>query len=306
MSPVTAMEPLPSMSDIFPTIGIAAKQGSDAVCATLLRLVRFIKTRGHRVIIERESMALMAGEEADSATLEEIARRADLAISVGGDGTLLHVARTLAQHGVPLVGINLGRLGFLADIPSHEMIDALEQILQGRYLEDRRFLVRVEIGKNGDVRCGATAVNDVVVHKWNLARLIELETWIGGRFFDTQRSDGLIISTPTGSTAYALSGGGPLLLPSLNALVLVPICPHRLGNRPTVVDADSKIEILVCGQTEPEHVRVSCDGQTLLSVERGERIRIRKDRHPIRLIHPTQHDHFGILRAKLGWGDPPL
>ncbi len=293
------------MPDLFPTIGIAAKQRDDAIPDTLHRLVRFIQGRGHRLIIERETLDLLPGTGLAGDTLEEIAREADLAISVGGDGTLLHVARAMAPHRVPVLGINLGRLGFLADIPSRQMIDSLAQILQGEFLEDSRFLLRVEIGREAGVRSSATALNDVVVHKWNLARLVELETLIDGRFLDVQRSDGLIVSTPTGSTAYALSGGGPLLLPALNALVLVPICPHRLGHRPVVIDADSAVEVRVCARTDAEHVRVSCDGQILLTLQDDECVRIRKAEHPIRLIHPKAHDHFGILRAKLGWGEAP-
>lgn len=291
------------MPDLFPTIGIAAKRTGDAIPETLRNLARFIEGRGHRLIVERETLELLPGTALASAALEEIAREADLAISLGGDGTLLHVARTMAPHGVPVLGINLGRLGFLADIPSQQMNDSLEQILRGECREDSRFLLRVEVGREPDVRVSATALNDVVVHKWALARLVELETHINGRFLDAQRSDGLIVSTPTGSTAYALSGGGPLLLPSINALVLVPICPHRLGHRPIVIDADSDVQVRVCAHTEPEHVRVSCDGQILLTVENDETVRIRKAEHRIRLIHPKGHDYFGLLRAKLGWGE---
>jgi NAD+ kinase len=148
------------------------------------------------------------------------------------------------------------------------------------------------------------ALNDVVIHKWNIARMIEFETYVDGRFVYTQRSDGLIVSTPTGSTAYALSGGGPLMQPGLNVMVLVPICPHTLSNRPIVISADSEVQIVVCG-THHEHVRVTCDGQTNVPVGSRDRICIRKDDHQIRLVHPRGHDHFDLLRAKLGWGQHP-
>ncbi|MGD2082902.1 MAG: NAD(+) kinase [Chromatiales bacterium] len=293
------------MNNGFSTIGLGGKQGDPRVRDTLIRLADFAEGRGHPVMIERGVLEPRDESGRRVAPLEEVARHADLAISVGGDGTLLHAARTMAPRGVPLVGINLGRLGFLADIPSNRMIEALEQILRGEYQEEERFLLRVDIGPGEAVHTSATALNDVVVHKWNVARLIELELFIGGRFVEAQRSDGIIVSTPTGSTGYALSGGGPLLMPSLDALVLVPVCPHRLGNRPMVVDGGSTVEILVCGQTESAHVRVTCDGQTILSVAPDDRIRIRKADRGIRLIHPRDHDHFNILRAKLGWGEHP-
>ena len=156
--------------------------------------------------------------------------------------------------------------------------------------------------RRGDLSC--TAFNDVVIHKWNIARMIELETYIDGAFVDTQRSDGLIVSTPTGTTAYALSGGGPLLQPDLNATVLVPICPHTLSNRPIVVSGDSFIEVLVCDTTELDHVRITCDGQTCIPLS-DKKISIRRHRHSVRLIHPEGHDHFHILRAKLGWSEHP-
>jgi NAD+ kinase len=146
-------------------------------------------------------------------------------------------------------------------------------------------------------------LNDVVFHKWNIARTIEFETWVDGKLLDAQRSDGLIISTPTGSTAYALSGGGPLLAPSLNAISLVPICPHTLSNRPVVVHGSCEIKVAVCGRTDPEHVRITCDGQAILELADKERLIVRKHTHPLRLYHPSDHDHYELLRAKLSWGD---
>jgi len=293
------------MTKLFPTIGLIAKLEDGIVRETLTHLVDFLEARGHRLLVEDESGELLENGEMARGSLEELGGQIDLAITIGGDGTLLRVARTLAPHDVPLLGINLGRIGFLADIPSQRMREALEQILQGELIEEQRFLLRVDIGDSVSPRLSNTALNDVVVHKWNIARLIELETRIQGRFVDAQRSDGLIVATPTGSTAYALSGGGPLLLPSLYAVVVVPICPHRLGNRPIVVDADSMIEIRVCGSTSSEHVRVTCDGQTILTPETDEPIRIQRAEHPVRLIHPKDHDHFDILRHKLGWGEHP-
>ena len=178
------------------------------------------------------------------------------------------------------------------------MEESLSSILRGEYVEDRRFLLQADIGANRQL----LALNDVVLHKWNIARMIEFETSINGKFVDSQRSDGIIVSTPTGSTAYALSGGGPLLEPSLDAIVLVPICPHRLSNRPIVVHGSSEISIDTCGRTDPSHVRVTCDGQACEQLNPGDKLVIRKYPRSIRLFHPQNHDHFNLLRAKLGWG----
>ncbi|MES9846566.1 MAG: NAD(+) kinase [Candidatus Sedimenticola sp. PURPLELP] len=288
------------MTQRFHSIGIIGKHGDLTPHDTLLGVKDFLVERGHRVLLEAATAERIAGNNLEIATLDEIGSECDLAIVIGGDGTLLHTARSLSDFDVPLVGVNLGRLGFLADISPDKMQETLEQVLSGNYDEERRFLLQAEI--DGEIH---TALNDVVIHKWNIARMIEFETYINGSFVDAQRSDGMIISTPTGSTAYALSGGGPLMQPDLNATVLVPICPHRLSNRPIVVNGESEIELVVCGHTNYEHVRVTCDGQTCLPMS-GESIRIRKHTHPARLIHPKGHDHFKILRAKLGWGEHPV
>ncbi|MCB1849476.1 MAG: NAD(+) kinase [Gammaproteobacteria bacterium] len=283
----------------FQTIGLIGKLDAPTPNELLLQLQEFLLSNGQQVLLEASTASKLPGHQMEVADLGKIGRICDLAIVVGGDGTLLHTARNLADYHVPLVGINLGRLGFLVDISPDEMVSKLTQIFAGHYQEDRRFLLHAEI--NGTT---STAFNDVVIHKWNTARMIEFETYIDGSFVDAQRSDGMIISTPTGSTAYALSGGGPLLAPDLNATVIVPICPHTLSNRPLVVAGESLIEVVVCGKTELEHVRVTCDGQTSLEVQR-KAIRIRKHHCPARLIHPPGHDHFKVLRNKLSWSGHP-
>lgn len=285
------------MPQPFETIALLGKHGDAAPRETIAQLGRFLIERGHHVLLEENSHGYPPEQALQIATLEEIGGHSDLAIVVGGDGTLLRTARSLAEYDVPLLGINLGRLGFLVDVSPNSMLATLEDIFSGHYEEEQRSLLVAHI--NGQM---ATALNDVVVHKWNSARMIEFETYINGTFVDTQRSDGLIISTPTGSTAYALSGGGPLLHPGLDATLLVPICPHRLSNRPIVVSGESTIEICVCDHIELSHVRVTCDGQTCLSLSEN-RIRIEKYDHQVRLIHPSGHDHFEMLRAKLGWGE---
>ena len=287
------------MSQTFNTIGLIGKQGEPCPRDTLLGLATYLTNRGQQVLLESSTASRIENHNLPTGSIEEIGRKCDLALVVGGDGTLLHAARDLADHNVALVGVNLGRLGFLADVSPEQMYETLDGIFAGEYDEEHRFLLSGDI--NGEKH---KAFNDVVIHKWNTARMIEFETYIDGQFVDAQRSDGMIISTPTGSTAYALSGGGPLMHPSLNAIVLVPICPHRLSNRPIVVSGDSKIDVVVCGHTATEHVRFTCDGQESQTLVE-HRVNISKHINQIRLIHPKGHDHFNILRAKLGWGGHP-
>lgn len=284
----------------FQRIALIAKPNvADPLRQTLQVLQGVLTRRGLGLLPDERSAALLG--LGAGMPVSELARRCDLAVVVGGDGTLLSAARTMADHEVPLLGVNLGRLGFLVDVNPTEVGDTLSAVLDGHYDEDRRFLLSAEV----DGQPATLALNDVVLHKWNIARMIEFETWIDGRFVNTQHSDGLIVSTPTGSTAYALSGGGPLLVPGLDAVTLVPICPHTLSNRPIVVHADSDIEISVRGNTDPKDVRITCDGAVNLTLDDGDQLRIRRHPTRVRLLHPVGHDHFNVLRAKLGWGELP-
>lgn len=285
----------------FPSVGIVGKTRDPAVSEVLRELTAYLSAKGVETVVEHE----VAGEAPDTrvAPMSEIATCCALVIAIGGDGTLLHTARQLADVQVPVVGINRGRLGFLADIAHDRMKHALDRIFAGDYEEDVRFMLEARReGTDSETRPATRAFNDVVIHKWNTARMIEFEIWIDRRFVDTQRSDGLIVSTPTGSTAYALSGGGPLITPDLDAILLVPICPHTLSNRPLVISANSEIELRVSPRNAPGHVHITCDGQDSIELQAGDRISIRKSPHPVRLIHPAGHDHFDTLRAKLGWG----
>lgn len=290
------------MAEQFNSVGLLAKP-SPSVRETLQTLIGYLLTSGREVVLDQTAAELMDQPRLPSQPAEALATQCDLMISIGGDGTLLSAARLLASPKIPLLGINLGRLGFLADISPCDMTRSLDRILAGDYDEEHRTLLHTEILNQGQVRTQSIALNDAVMQKWNCSRMIEFEIYINGRFVETQRSDGLIIATPTGSTAYALSGGGPLMEPGLDALLLVPICPHTLGNRPIVVGGDRQIELVVTENTDPANVRVSCDGQDQLALESGDLIRIRRHHSPIRLIHPSGHDHFDILRAKLGWGE---
>jgi NAD+ kinase len=288
----------------FHRIGLIGKRGDETVKETILKLSEFLNSQGRDVLVDDENCRLLEESPQSGAAKDSLPCSSDLVIVVGGDGSMLRAARSLSRQNTPILGVNLGRLGFLTDISPEEITQKLTPILEGEYLEERRFLLSANMGDEANVKGNARALNDVVVHKSDIARMIEFETYINGRLVNDQRADGLIVSTPTGSTAYALSGGGPLMHPSLDAMVLVPICPHTLSNRPIVVDAESEITIHLT-KISQEHIQLTCDGQVSLPVTKGEVIRIRKDPHKIRLIHPMDHDHYGVLRAKLGWASQP-
>ncbi|MEW8508007.1 MAG: NAD(+) kinase [Candidatus Thiodiazotropha sp.] len=288
----------------FQQVGLIGKHGDPMVKETLLRLYDYLLEQKREVIFEEATCRLLKGLPVSGVPDIELAKQSELVIVVGGDGTLLHAARTLASQNIPILGINLGRLGFLVDLSPDQMTSRLEEILNGQYEQEARFLLEVSMGDESSSQQKILAFNDVVLHKWNIARMIEFETYVDEQLVNDQRSDGMIVSTPTGSTAYALSGGGPLLHPSLNAIVMVPICPHTLSNRPIVVDGDSEIEI----HLHPAHaqdVQITCDGQASFPAMQGEVIRIRKAEHQVRLIHPQGYDYYSILRAKLGWSESP-
>jgi len=292
------------MSVRFSKVGLIGKYGDPNVSDTLQALIQFLEARNCEVIVDADSAESVASTNTETMPREELAASCDLVIVVGGDGTILNAGRSIAEAGVPLVGVNLGRLGFLADVSPDEMTDELDQILKGEFLDEHRTLLQAHVSRNGETLFESDALNDVVVHKRDIARMIELEVHIDGKLLNNQRSDGLIVSTPTGSTAYALSGGGPLLNPSLNAFVLVPICPHSINNRPFVFDDNSVIEIVVC-DSRRNQAQVTCDGQVNFSLEADDRVHIHRKPTRLHLIHPTKYDYFEILRAKMHWGVHP-
>jgi NAD+ kinase len=251
-------------------------------------------------VVEHDCAQLLPGESLETQKGPALGRICDLVIVIGGDGTMLKAARSFVDASVPLLGINLGRLGFLTDISRHEMEARLDEVFAGRFQEEERFMLEAVVRREGDELVREYALNDVVVQKWNVARLIQFDTYVDAHFVSTQRADGLIVSTPTGSTAYALSGGGPLLHPGLDAITLVPICPHTLSNRPIVVDGSSQIEVVV-DDGEETSAQLTCDGQTSLSLRAGDRLFVHKKERPIRLLHPPGHDYYATLRTKLHW-----
>jgi len=290
---------VPQQHNAFKRIGLIAKPDDPRLGGTLEKLCRHLHQRGHQIFADEVAAKALHGMAV--CDWDKLSAPVDLVIVLGGDGTLLAAARRLADKKLPLVGVNLGRLGFLVDISPARMCESLDAILQGKYRSDERFLLSAQVGDQPP----ALALNDVVLHKWNTVRMVEFETKVDGQLLEVQRADGIIISTPTGSTAYALAGGGPLLEPSLDAIALVPICPHRLSNRPIVLHGNSEITIKVCGQTSPEHVRVTLDGQEEMAMKPDDCLVVRKHVNPVQLFHPLDHSHYELLRVKLGWGVHP-
>ena len=230
----------------------------------------------------------------------DLARDADLIVAVGGDGTMLHAARMAAMADVPVLGINRGRLGFLADVGPEQMLQSVDDALGGRCRAERRMLLAAHILADGKP-IDALALNDVVVAKRETGRMVDVRTWVNGAYVNTHVGDGFIIATPTGSTAYALSCGGPIVHPSLDAVVLVPVCPHTLSDRPIVVPAGSVVEIELADRFE-SRAQVVCDGIVLCDLDPGVRLRIERAQVNATLLHPPGHDYYRILRSKLHWG----
>lgn len=283
------------------TVGLFGKYQGDGVGTHLVRLGRFLKDRGLKVVVDADSARALPESIGPSIPLQRIGTEIDLAIAIGGDGTLLHLARSLAEHAVPVIGVNQGRLGFLTDIPLVDMEREVGRILDGKFQAEHRLLLHAEVHRDGEMLHADRAFNDVIISKGEVARLIEYETYIGDQFVNSARGDGIIIASPTGSTAYAMSAGGPILHPSLPALALVPICPHTLSNRPIVVSAESVVHIVVVGLM-PGHAHVTVDGQINYNLQDGDRIYVRRAEHSVELLHPLERNHYDVLREKLGWG----
>ena len=292
------------MTGRFSTIGLIGKYGDPHVAETLQRLIQHLGERNLKVVLDADAAELLPAGSAASMARAQLAAASDLVIVVGGDGTMLNAGRSVADAGVPLLGINLGRLGFLADVSPDEMTSELDQILDGDYREEERTLLHATVLRGEEPLYASDALNDVVVHKRDIARMIELEVRIDGQLLNTQRSDGLIVATPTGSSAYALSGGGPLLSPSLSACVLVPICPHSLNNRPFVISDESTVDVIV-RDTGQDQAQVTCDGQVNFGLSNADRVRIGRKSRRLRFIHPSKYNYFEILRAKMHWGVHP-
>jgi len=288
----------------FQRIGIIGKCGDPGIAATLNELFRYLKTRGHDIVVDSQSAELLENADIKGVHIERLPEFCDLIIAVGGDGTFLAAARAAADFETPLLGVNLGRLGFLVDISPEQLSSRLDKILAGEFKTEQRQLLSTHIIRDHEIIHQQTAVNEVVVHRWVTPSMIEIVTSIDGVYLNTQRSDGLIVATPTGSTAYSLSAGGPILHPALNALVLVPLNPHTLSNRPIVIDDNVVIEIRF-SQTKQINALVTCDHMEIPDVRINDKIVIKKSAKPIKILHPADHDFFHTLRSKLNWSGYP-
>ncbi|MYM62463.1 NAD(+) kinase [Pseudomaricurvus sp. HS19] len=285
----------------FNRIGLVGRAGSDRALGTLKRLINYLQGAGLEVVLEEETARSLSVPDLEVSNNDTLGKTCDLVIVVGGDGSLLGAARSLCRHKVPLLGVNRGRLGFLTDISPNDIEARVEEVLAGKYIMETRFLLDSSVVRQGALVGTGEALNDVVIHPGRFIRMIELELYIDGQFVYSLRSDGLIISTPTGSTAYALSGGGPIMHPKLDAIVIVPMNPHTLSSRPIVVDGNSEIRIVV-GEHNRAYPHVTCDGQSHVVTNPGDQILINKKPHKLHLIHPLNHNFYETCRSKLGWG----
>jgi len=268
--------------------------------AALEEIAHFLHDQGCDVVIECDTARSMGLSGYTTLSVEDIGKQCDLGLVVGGDGTMLGIGRQLASYGVPLIGINQGRLGFITDIPYGNFATSLSNMLRGEYVEDHRSLMTGRVMRDGHCVYKATALNDVVVNRGATSGMVELRVEVDGHFVANQRADGLIIASPTGSTAYALSSGGPLLHPSIPGWVMVPIAPHTLSNRPIVLSNTSHIAIeIVAGRD----ASANFDMQSLASLMHGDRIEVTRSNHHVRFLHPKGWSYFDTLREKLHWNE---
>lgn len=279
-------------------IGFICKFGRNEPVELVKVLLPWLQERKCQVFLEPEvaSALGMKGYDKDS-----IPGLIDIMVVLGGDGTMLSAARLIAGRNIPIMGVNLGGLGFITEINIDEIFSALEQVLQGKCSVEERIMLDASVLRKSEKVCRFTALNDIVINKGALARIIEMETFVHDIYVTTYKADGLVISTPTGSTAYSLAAGGPILYPTLESIVLTPICPHMLTNRPVVLPDDRVIRVVL--KTESENVYLTVDGQIGLPLLQGDIIEVRKSAHTTKLLSPFIHDHFELLRTKLKWGE---
>lgn len=289
----------------FSTIGIISRRDNRDIVDSLQALIAFLQRRpGTTIVVDDAVSGLLGTHGFTVCPREQMGRHCKLAIVIGGDGSMLKVASTLAEQGVPVVGINRGRLGFLTDIVPEEIEPSLGAILDGRFKLERRFLLDVGLVRGSALEPLGSAMNDVVLHPGIAAQMIEFELYIDGTFVYNQASDGLIVATPTGSTAYSMSAGGPIMHPDLDALVLVPMYPHSLSSRPIVVDSGAELTIVI-GERHATTPQVSCDGTVVCTTAVGDMLRIRRKPQELQLLHPVDYDYYATCRSKLGWSHRP-
>jgi NAD+ kinase len=283
------------------TVALAGRADDPRVGEAMVALAAHLLRRGRRVRAPAQPGLDFPGLAVDLVEESELARGADLVVAVGGDGAMLHASRMAASCGVPVLGVNRGRLGFLADVGPARMLENVDDALDGRCTPESRTLLAASVQSPGGPVATALALNDVAIAKHHAGRMLDLRTWVDGAYVNTHAGDGFIVSTATGSTAYALSCGGPIVHPGVAAIVLVPICPHTLSDRPIVVSAASTVELELADRPETR-AQVVCDGISLCELEPGSRLRISRATVSATMLHPPGHDYFRVLRSKLHWG----
>ena len=285
-------------------IGIVLKPHQPEALKTICELAVWLAERDIKMVggpqIERERIEHQTGCSVEEVDPEKLAGEVDLMLVLGGDGTMIGTARMIGDREIPVLGVNYGGLGYLTEFRIEELFSALEAILAGNYRLDRRVMLSVQLRRDDNPQMTNRVLNDVVINKSALARIIEIEAYLNGQFVNAFRADGLIVSTPTGSTAYNLSAGGPVIFPSMNAVVITPICPFTLSNRPIVVPDDAEIELIL--NTGKEEVALTLDGQVGFPLEMADRVVIKKSRTTFNLIQPSNRNYFDVLRDKLRWG----
>jgi len=288
------------MERLFKHVCLVARHSKPQVVESLRILADHLAAAGITVLIDKESATPAEAGPYLLIDRNDMGKLADLVIVLGGDGTMLSIARVLAPYRVPLVGINQGRLGFMTDIPRHEMLEAIDAILGGHFVPENRILLQAAVIREDAEVASALAFNDIVFSRGAVGSMIEFEVFVDNQFVYSQRSDGLIVSTPTGSTAYSLAAGGPILHPTLQAIALVPICPQSLNNRPIAVNDSCEVEFML---TRGLDARVHFDGQSHCDLMEMDRVLIRRYRNPLRILHPIGYNYYDMLRHKLHWGE---
>ncbi len=279
-------------------IGIIGKAGKQEPLDIIKELVPWLKAKGHEVFVDIENASQLNMQGTPRAQMPSIV---DLIVVLGGDGTMISVARLVADKGIPILGVNIGGMGFLTAVQRDEIYDVMEKVLKDDCSVEERIMLNSCVLRHSECITEYIAVNDVVVNKGALARIIDLEIYVNGIYLSTFKADGLIISTPTGSTAYALSAGGPILYPTLNSIIIAPICPHTLTNRPIVLPDDMQVEINL--KSGKEDVFLTIDGQVGFSLRQNDMVVVKKSQHKARIFVPCERDYFQIIRAKLKWGE---
>ncbi|AKC31879.1 NAD(+) kinase [Candidatus Pantoea carbekii] len=287
------------MNRYFNYIGIVGQPRHSTALTTHKMLWHWLTSKGYKVLIEQQIARELNIKYAKTGSLASIGKSADMVVVVGGDGNMLSAARVLAHYDIKVIGINRGNLGFLTDLDPDNALQQLDDVLKGNYFVEKRFLLEAQICKQACTLRIGNAINEVVVHPGKVAHMIDFEVYIDEVFAFSQRSDGLIISTPTGSTAYSLSAGGSILTPSLDAIAIVPMFPHTLSARPLVINSCSTIRLRFASVNTD--LEVNCDSQVSLLIQQGEDVLIRRSNDNLTLIHPKNYNYYDILSSKLGW-----